>query len=120
MTKEKAPKMPKFKTEIDKLKERVEGHTQGPLSVCKGDEADAVVLPNGLPITWDDHSGEVFTPADAQLIAAAPKMLAALEAIGALAEIWRSTPTNPSPFDAALHHAAMNIESAIQTAFLQS
>ena len=50
-----------------------------------GYEPQSAVVVSGSPLTWDDHSGEVFKPADAEWIAhartALPAAVAALRAV---------------------------------------
>ena len=50
-----------------------------------GYEPQSAVVASGSPLTWDDHSGEVFKPADAEWIAhartALPAAAAALQAV---------------------------------------
>ena len=103
-------------TALDQIKNRAEGHTEGPWQLEEGDEAWEVRAPEGS-ITWDDHGGEVFrNRADAELIAAAPKLLAALEAVEKLANNWQKVGKRPDMFDAALHHAAVKLHTAITEA----
>ena len=71
------------------IKTRVGGHTEGPWEI-RGDHDE-------LPAVWHDSEAAfsigrcadcgveaVYAPADAELIAAAPKLLAALEAVETL------------------------------------
>ena len=75
---------------LEAIKARVEGHTEGSWEI-RGDHDE-------LPAVWHDSEAAfsigrcadcgveaVYAPADAELIAAAPKLLAALEAVQALA-----------------------------------
>lgn len=76
--------------ELEAIKERVEGHTKGPwevaadLSTWESEEGGFDVGPDDAPAV-----AIVEGLADAELIAAAPKLLAALEAVEKLAEEWR-------------------------------
>lgn len=63
---------------IDELEALASAATPGPWEAGEpnnwGDDDDipqSGVMVNGTPITWDDHSGDVFNPADAEFIAAA-------------------------------------------------
>lgn len=102
-------------TALDQIKNRVRNATPGPWQnnapgvCCPGvciDSRNGDVQHNMEPIRW----------ADAELIAAAPKLLAALEAVQALANNWQKTGERPDMFDAALHHAAIKLHAAITEA----
>lgn len=71
-------------TALDDIKARVEGHTEGPWELAGGGEW---LSPWGIDIGSEDSSScPTVRPSDAELIAAAPKLLAALEAVEALLE----------------------------------
>ena len=74
-------------TALDQIKARVEGHSATPWQVKPylygSDERVRVTSPDDGP---DFNTAEDVLPADAELIAAAPKLLAALEAVQALPE----------------------------------
>lgn len=65
------------------------GVSEGPWHASEPETWDDIlqsaVVVNGSPITWDDHSGEVFTPEDAQWIAwtrnEMPKAVKAFKAV---------------------------------------
>lgn len=63
-------------------------NTSPPWAAFEGNEADGVNCADDEQLTWDDHGGEVFKPADAEFIAHArtdvPKLIAALEAVEAV------------------------------------
>lgn len=69
-------------TALDQIKARVEGHSATPWQVKPylygSDERVRVTSPDDGP---DFNTAEGALPADAELIAAAPKLLAALEAV---------------------------------------
>ena len=66
------------------IKTRAEGHTPGPWELAGGGEW---LAPWGIDIGSEDSSScPTVRPADAELIAAAPRLLAALEAVEALTE----------------------------------
>ena len=88
-------------SEMDEIKARVEGHTPGPWEVesmdsghsryetdfwiTAGDAGDTVCGMDGLSrATLNERVARNDGKADAELIAAAPKLLAALEAVEAL------------------------------------
>ena len=68
---------------LAEIQARAEKATPGPWEDWGGVDANGVTRASG-PITWDDHGGEVFKPADADFIAHArtdvPVMAAALTA----------------------------------------
>ena len=72
---------------LDDIKTRIEGHTEGPWRVWKGDGGRRSAV---VETAWarDGEEPEQITDycatADAELIAAAPKLLAALEAVETL------------------------------------
>lgn len=51
------------------LRLKAEAAAVGPWKVSHGGTASGVDTPEG-PLTWDDHGGEVFTPENAEYIAA--------------------------------------------------
>lgn len=69
---------------LDDIKARVEGHTEGPWRVWKHGHG---LRSAGVETVWAHEGDEPnqitdwCLPADAELIAAAPKLLAALEAV---------------------------------------
>lgn len=79
-------------TALDQIKARVEGHSATPWQVepylHSMYDRVRVTSPDDGP---DFNTAEDVLPADAELIAAAPKLLAALEAVEALAEAWCSS-----------------------------
>ena len=115
--------------QLEEIKARVEKASLGPWGAVKGSEYDGVDTLSG-ELTWDDHNGEVFKPEDADFIAHArtdvPKLLAALEAVEALAEQWRykgefgwgawQEGHGPDPEGHVLDSAASDIRKAIKEA----
>lgn len=83
----------------DRLRELAENATPGPWEARRGSQWDfdgsqvaqsSVRRADRAAITWDDHGGEVFVPADAEFIAAAreavPALLDALDEAEAVVE----------------------------------
>lgn len=74
-------------TALGEIKARIEGHTEGPWRVWKHGSGPR---DSGVETTWayeGDEPKQITDwcfPADAELIAAAPKLLAALEAVEAM------------------------------------
>lgn len=71
----------------DRLRELAENATPGPWTVEHGSDwgldgrqvpQSSVSRADRVAITWDDHGGEVFVPADAEFIAAARTAVPAL------------------------------------------
>ncbi|WP_461169315.1 hypothetical protein [Arthrobacter sp. Z1-15] len=114
------------------IKARTEGHARGPWEI-RADHGES-------PAVWHDSETAfsigrcadcgveaVYAPADAELIAAAPKLLAALEAVLILAEQWRykgefgggawQEGHGPDPEGAALDDASAALRGAILGAF---
>ena len=73
-----------IESRLAEIRARAENATDGPWEDWGGVDANGVTRASG-PITWDDHGGEVFKPADAEFIAHArtdvPALLAAVEAV---------------------------------------
>lgn len=71
-------------TDIERLRQVAEAAAAGPWWRVPGESgADAVLSGIGESLTWDDHGGEVFKPADAEHIAAfdPPTVLALLDEV---------------------------------------
>lgn len=62
---------------LEEIKARLAAASKGPWSVVGGDEGYGVDSLD-IPITWDDHGGEVFTYENANFIAHTPEDLSAL------------------------------------------
>lgn len=71
--------------QLDEIIARADEATEGPWVVFEGDEANGVDSATRGQITWDDHGGQVFKPADAEFIAHArtdvPKLVIALKSV---------------------------------------
>lgn len=117
---------------LDEIQARADAATDGPWELSKGEEACSINVDenrDGLygPLTWDDHSGEVFNESDATFIAHAredvPKLVGALRAVDALAAGWKrdyeSMDVDGSPewqYASALDDAGDEIRAAIREA----
>lgn len=122
---------------LEELKARVEGHTEGPWHIETDSEQDyeqgipfsewpcVLVGPEATdPGEWAKTHGETrriqevaeLSMADAELIAAAPKMLAALEAVEAKLTRWEAEATGKSSQDYTLRAVVTMTRSAIEEA----
>lgn len=96
-------------TALDQIKNRVEGHTEGPWevmthSVCR--ERNKI---------WHRVATNTYGPT-AELIAAAPKLLAALEAVEARLAAWQEQAVGMSAEDCTTRALAFLLHNTIEEA----
>lgn len=106
-------------TALGQIKNRVEGHTEGPWRSWQHGDGPRN---SGVETTWAYEGDEPVQitdwcfPADAELIAAAPKLLAALEAVEARLSAWQEHAIGMSAEDCTTRALAFMLRSAIEEA----